>query len=164
MLRALPLSTLMLLSAITFKAHAENQNERERVLGVVQRTFDAIASRDPQLWKTLLLEQGVAIAIRPEPDSGNQVMQLRQNSELIASIKPDDHSYLEQFTQPPVVLIHDSIAVVWGEYDFWIDGKFSHCGVDSIDLVKQDGQWQIANIMWTVETEDCPTNPQHETN
>jgi hypothetical protein len=31
--------------------------------------------------------------------------------------------------------------------------------VDSADLVKVDGEWKVANFMWTVETEDCPTAP-----
>jgi hypothetical protein len=57
-------------------------------------------------------------------------------------------------------MIRGPIAVVWGEYEFWIDGKFSHCGVDSADLVKVDGDWKIANWMWTVERNDCPADPE----
>jgi hypothetical protein len=49
---------------------------------------------------------------------------------------------------------------VWGEYEFWIDGAFSHCGVDAVDLVKIDGEWKVANFMWTVEKENCPTGPK----
>lgn len=49
--------------------------------------------------------------------------------------------------------------MIWGEYEFWIDGEFSHCGVDSADLVKTDGEWKVANFMWTVEKTDCPSAP-----
>jgi hypothetical protein len=44
------------------------------------------------------------------------------------------------------VLIRGPIAVVWGEYEFWTDGQFSHCGVDSVDFVKIDGTWKVANF------------------
>jgi hypothetical protein len=54
------------------------------------------------------------------------------------------------------VLIRGPIAVVWGQYEFLIDGEFSHCGVDAADLVKVDGRWKVANFMWTVEKENCP--------
>ena len=56
----------------------------------------------------------------------------------------------------------DSYTIIKPDYfEFWIDGEFSHCGVDSADLVKVDGEWKIANFMWTVEKEDCPTAPSH---
>jgi hypothetical protein len=66
---------------------------------------------------------------------------------------------VERWTGDPTVMIRGPIAVVWGEYEFMINGYFSHCGVDSIDLVKVDGDWKIANWMWTVEKKGCPTGP-----
>ncbi len=76
--------------------------------------------------------------------------------------RPDGKTYQESFTGEPTVLIRGSIAVVWGEYDFCIDGKFSHCGVDNIALAKVNGQWKIANFIWTVEREGCPTAPRND--
>ena len=55
----------------------------------------------------------------------------------------------------PTVLLRGSIAIVWAPYEFWRDGKTTHCGVDVFDLVKQDGSWRIANIMFTVEPDAC---------
>jgi len=65
-------------------------------------------------------------------------------------------------TEKPTVLIRDPITVVWGEYEFWIDGQLSHYGVDSADLVKVDSEWKVANLMWTVEKENCPIAPKHD--
>jgi hypothetical protein len=47
-------------------------------------------------------------------------------------------------------------AVVWAPYEFWRNGKTSHCGIDTFDMVKIDGQWRVANSMWTVEPDACP--------
>jgi hypothetical protein len=41
------------------------------------------------------------------------------------------------------VLIRGGIALVWAPYEFWTDGKTSHCGV--FDFVKLDGVWRVAN-------------------
>lgn len=150
-------SLMITISQLTI---ANEKSEREAVLAVVQQTFDAITSRDPTVWKTVMLEEGVAIGMSPDADSddGEFKMHLRRNMELIENMAPNGQHYLEQFTAEPKVLIHQAIAVVWGEYDFWIDGEFSHCGIDSIDLVKAGGQWKIANLMWTMERENCPTD------
>jgi len=84
-------------------------------------------------------------------------MRMSSNEELTASANDGSHTYLERWTNVPTVTIRDHIAVVWGEYEFFIDGKFSHCGVDAVDLAKVDGDWKIVNWMWTVEKSNCPT-------
>jgi hypothetical protein len=54
------------------------------------------------------------------------------------------------------LLIHNGIAVFWAPYSFDIDGRRSHCGVDQFDFVKVEGEWKLANSMWTVEPDGCP--------
>jgi len=55
----------------------------------------------------------------------------------------------------PTVLIRGGIAVVWAPYEYRIDGRTSHCGVDVVDFVKIDGRWIVSNATWTVEPEAC---------
>ncbi len=66
--------------------------------------------------------------------------------------------YRERYWDP-TVLVRGSIAVVWTPYQFWADGKTSHCGIDVFDLLKEQGVWKIANVMWTVEPDACPVTP-----
>ena len=49
------------------------------------------------------------------------------------------------------------IAVVWTPYEFWSNGKTSHCGIDVFDLFKEQGAWKISHAMWTVEPDACPS-------
>ena len=51
------------------------------------------------------------------------------------------------------VLTEGNIASVWTPYDFYINGEFSHCGVDLFYLVKEE-DWKIAHFGYTV-TETC---------
>jgi hypothetical protein len=41
------------------------------------------------------------------------------------------------------IKIDDSLAQVWCDYAFYLNDKFSHCGVDAFQLVKQEGVWKI---------------------
>jgi hypothetical protein len=59
----------------------------------------------------------------------------------------------------PKVLIHGGLAVVWADYDFHLNGKFSHCGVDSVTLVTVSGAWKISGIAYTMETSECTPSP-----
>lgn len=56
----------------------------------------------------------------------------------------------------PTVMIRRDIAAVWTAYSFDTDGKRSHCGYDLFEFVRVDGEWKIANTMWTIEPDACP--------
>jgi hypothetical protein len=151
--------SLLVVCAIGSVSQAAQAGEREAILKVVEKAFEAVAARDPQLWRAVLLEEGISLSFRAGAD-GAPEMRLIRNGDFIAGTQPDGKTYEESFTEEPTVLIRGPIAVVWGEYAFRIDGEFSHCGVDNIDLVKVDGEWKIANFLWTVERQGCPTAPE----
>jgi hypothetical protein len=51
----------------------------------------------------------------------------------------------------PTALVSGPVAMVWLPYDFYQDGKWSHCGVDVFTLLKTDGGWRIATLVWSVD-------------
>lgn len=51
----------------------------------------------------------------------------------------------------PTVLVSGPVAMVWLPYDFYQDGKWSHCGVDVFTLLRTDGSWRIATLVWSVD-------------
>ena len=53
------------------------------------------------------------------------------------------------------VLIDANLASVWAPYEFYLRGKFSHCGYDSFQLVKLADGWKIAHIIDTRRKEKC---------
>ena len=62
----------------------------------------------------------------------------RSNADWVSPTRADGPPLRERYWSP-TVLIRESIAVVWAPYEFWQDGKTSHCGVDVFDLVKLEG-------------------------
>jgi len=53
------------------------------------------------------------------------------------------------------ILIDGPLASVWTDYKFYLGEKFSHCGVNSFQLVKGDQGWQIIYIIDTRRQEGC---------
>lgn len=51
----------------------------------------------------------------------------------------------------PEVRVNGPLAMVWYPYDLYLDGKWSHCGVDAFTLIKHDGRWHIATMAWSAE-------------
>lgn len=53
------------------------------------------------------------------------------------------------------VLIDDNLASVWTSYQFYVGAKFSHCGVNSFQLVKSNSGWKIVHIIDTRRKQNC---------
>ena len=127
------------------------------VLSVVDRFMEAISTNNVALMTELRFEGGFNVVERPAPAGKTQLV--RRVFEA-SSFKPGN--YRERYWDP-IVHVRGSIAVVWTPYEFWTDGKTSHCGIDVFDMAKQDGVWKIAGMMWTVEPDACsalrPTDP-----
>ncbi len=138
-------------------ATAEDEGDKAALLALAEKAFDAVHSQNPDDWRAIQLADGVAISFRQDPDGppGAQKMRLISNEAFLTRIAPNDHDYRERWTSEPTVMIRGPIAVIWGEFEFTIDGEFSHCGVNSIDAVKIEETWKISNFTWTVETEGC---------
>jgi hypothetical protein len=138
-----------------------DDTEREAILAVMDKAFAAVHSQDPDDWRAIQLAEGTTLSFRAHPSGtpGKLDMRISRNEEASLNLTHDGHEYTERWTADPTVLIRGPIAVVWGAYEFRIDEQFSHCGVDSADLVKIDGEWKIANFMWTVEKKGCAIAP-----
>lgn len=140
----------------TVAAEDTASEDRAKILSVLEDTFKAVASRNPDDWRKIQYAEGVAVPVIIDPEQGNR-MRILSNEDTVSRMQPIDEVYLERWTEDPTILIDGPLAHVWGRYDFWIDGRFNHCGTNSIDLVKMDGTWKVVNVLCTMDKTHCPT-------
>jgi hypothetical protein len=131
--------------------------EEEAVLDAVQRLFDIMATNDTTAARRLLMPDGRFFAVEPRPD-GDGTVRMMSHEAFIVALGEARERWLERMWEPEV-RVHGPVAMVWTPYDFYRDGAFSHCGVDAVTLVRQEGEWRISGITYTVEREGCPPSP-----
>ena len=149
---------LILAVAISYSIISFSQSDdRALILETVQKFFDSIEFRDRQLLESILVPNSLNISAR-ELDDGEAQFNVMSYDEVVSALTRPGRNAKER-SWDETVLIQGNIAVVWTPYDFHVDGVFSHCGIDSFQLIKQDGQWLISNSSWTLETENCPASP-----
>jgi hypothetical protein len=159
------LSALVVLSALSLPVHALAQAapaEERAILAVIDQFMHAVTSGDAAAMAAIRLEGTTTTIERPDPAGGTTVMRrpfpaaaAAATSSTGAATSPTAGSVRERYWDP-VVHVRGSLAVVWTPYEFWRDGKTSHCGVDVFELAKQAGVWTIGNVMYTVEPDACP--------
>ena len=126
--------------------------EDAAILAVIDRFMDAISTNDAALMAELRIDGGSTIVSRSNAADPAAPLVTRRVFTPSASSRPSTGK--ERYWDP-VVHVRGGIAVVWTPYEYWNDGKSSHCGIDVFDLMKDKGVWKIANAMWTVEPEAC---------
>lgn len=52
------------------------------------------------------------------------------------------------------VLVDGDMSQVWGPYVFTVEGRVSHCGINSLSLVMSDGAWKVANTSFSMVPPD----------
>lgn len=139
------------------EAEAVPTAEEAAVLATIDRFFAAMEARDQEAFAAVLVPEAMTFSQRIGP-AGPGPLRARSNQEHIDGLAVGTEVLRERIWDP-VVMVHPPVATVWAPYDFWIDDAFSHCGVDSFQLFKVDGEWKLTNISWTVETEGCEPSP-----
>ena len=124
------------------------QTEEEKVIHTVQQLLDAIASRDTVKAQSVLLPGGQFFSIRE--DSSVIRIRKRSHTEFKTGLTKASDEMREVILEP-IVLIHNRVAILWSNYDFFLRGNFSHRGVDAFSLLKTDNGWKIAGLIYSVE-------------
>jgi hypothetical protein len=113
-----------------------------------------MSARDVEGARAILQPQGRFHAMRMR--DGKPDVRAFSNEEYFADLKASTRKMRERMWNPDV-RIHGLIATVTTPYDFWIDGKFSHCGIDVFELIKTEDGWKIAGGVYTLETNCAPS-------
>ena len=120
--------------------------EHQAVLAVAESALAAVSRSDFVALTDLMLDSAVIFS------AGERNGRFRVQSRTRAQERrtPMGRRYTERGFRPEV-RVSGPLAVVWLPYDFYLDGRWSHCGVDAFTLLKADGRWRIATLAWSVE-------------
>jgi hypothetical protein len=145
----------ILFAVAPVSTRAQGTADRDAVLTTVQAFFDTMTARDVEGARKILMSQGRFHAMRTR--DGKSDPRAFSNEEYLADLQASQRTMRERMWNPEV-RVHGLIATVWTPYDFWIDGKFSHCGIDAFDLIKTEEGWKLAGGTYTVESK-CEPSP-----
>jgi Putative lumazine-binding len=150
------LAIALIIFFLPARAGAQTEDDKTAVLATVQKFFDTMAARDVEEARTVLLPEARTFSVREQ--NGQPSARASSVDDYLASLAKGKSASRERMWNPEV-RIKGPVATVWTPYDFHIDGKFSHCGIDAFTLVKTSEGWKIASGTWTVERTGCAPSP-----
>jgi ketosteroid isomerase-like protein len=142
-----------IIALFAMTAFAQKADDSKDALAVVNNMFAEMAAHNPAAIVALYTKEAqLAAAIKTkEGKSVIRAFPVEAFSKNFAEKKNE----IKEEMYAPEVKVYGDLALVFGRYVFFIDGKISHCGVNAFHLVRTDAGWKIANASTTIEPQGC---------
>lgn len=116
-----------------------------------------------QLWAEMAAANPAGIVALHNP--GAQLVAIFKTKEgkaVVRNLTAEDFSknfavkkVIKEDMYAPEVRVDGDVALVWGRYVFFVEGKISHCGLNAFHLVRTDAGWKIGGIASTIDPGAC---------
>ena len=143
-----------LILIVSFRLNAQTDDEKAAKQAVIQFfegfhqkdsvMMQAVVHKDIILQTTFMTKKGEAVLRNQKADGFIKAVVTRADS-------PTWDERIQSYN----VQVDGTMANVWTPYEFWLDGKFLHCGVNSFQLFKDNGKWKIIYLIDTRRRSDC---------
>jgi hypothetical protein len=120
-------------------------DERARVVAVADSALAAITRGDQMALTDLMVPEAQTVAALPDSTGG------RYRVRTFAENRSRPIRGVVERGWNPTAQVSGPVAVVWYPYDLYVDGTWSHCGVDVFTLVRQGAAWRIATLAYSIE-------------
>ena len=143
------LTATIFISTITMAQSAEDS-----VKAVVNQLFAAMKGANAAMLKETFADSAVLQTIRRKQD-GTFFVQDEKVSDFVEQIGKAKKDSLDERITFETVKIDGPLAIAWTPYKFYYAGNFSHCGVNSFQLVRINGRWKIQFLIDTRRRQGC---------
>ncbi len=124
--------------------------EEQEVINTIQSFFDAMAEKDTATLSSLMHPKGVYFVTQEGKSA-----RVNTHEAYVKNFPMGKEYDFKEEMWDPQVLINGDMAVLWAPYNFYLNGKFEHCGIDNFSLIKENGKWVIATTVFSISKTPC---------
>jgi hypothetical protein len=133
---------------------AKAQTAADSVKATVNKMFAAMKNADSVSLQSVFSETAVLQTISRNKE-GNTIVRTESIANFAASIGKLVKGDADEQIIFDAVHVDGALASVWTPYQFYFKGNFSHCGVNSFQLVRINGEWKVQYIIDTRRKDGC---------
>jgi len=145
---------ILLTATILISTITKAQSAEDSVKAVVNQLFAAMKGANAAMLKETFADSAVLQTIRRKQD-GTFFVQDEKVSDFVEQIGKAKKDSLDERITFETVKIDGPLAIAWTPYKFYYAGNFSHCGVNSFQLVRINGRWKIQFLIDTRRRQAC---------
>lgn len=141
---------ILLFSPLFLFGQNQINKDEDQIKAVILKTFSAMKSVDSVALKSCFTEKAVLQISQVKPE-GNTVREVPITSFVknVMTRKAGDMD--ERVLSWGPILVDHEIATAWVPYEFYLNGKFTHKGVDAFILVKVGEEFKIQTLLYNMQ-------------
>ncbi|PJJ67581.1 nuclear transport factor 2 family protein [Chryseobacterium geocarposphaerae] len=125
------------------------QNQNQEIEKPIRNLFLGMKNADPELLNSAFSETAILQTITKTGVRNEEI------KDFVASVSKMEKNDLDERISIEAIHVDGNLASVFTQYSFYFKGKFSHCGANSFQLIKQNGEWKIQYIIDTRRKDNC---------
>jgi len=135
----------VLLTSVVFAQEDENA----KVKATINTFFEGFHKGDTILVKSVMMDK-MLLQTTYTTKEGNHVLVSEESSKLMSAIanRPNDQKWDERLLTYNIQ-VDGLMAHVWTPYEFYMNCKLSHYGVNAFTLFKENEKWKIIYVIDT---------------
>lgn len=141
---------MSILICLNCSSQKTNDAEEMEVRKIVNQFFESLNKQDTVLYKQIVFMEGQILSINNTESSSMSVRSFRDD---MATFNSDE--VWEEIPLSYDIKTHKGIAMAWVPYEFRVNGKFTHCGIDIFTLRETNDGWKIINTSYTKYVDGC---------
>ncbi len=145
---------ILILVIVLLIKNSDAQTAEDSVKAVVKQLFDGMKNSNASTISNAFADSAILQSIGRNKE-GKMVIHNDNIAEFAKSISELKKGAADEQIVFESIKIDGPLAIVWAPYKFYFEGKFSHCGVDSFQLVFINGQWKIQYLIDTRRKQPC---------
>ena len=145
---------LVLLTAASLAINVKAQTAEDSIKAVINKMFEAMKNSDAANLRSCFGDSVVFQTIIRDKE-GNAVVKNESVNDFIESISKLPKGAADEQIRFETIKIDGPLAIAWAPYNFYYNGQFSHCGMDSFQLVRFGNGWKIQYIIDTRRRQGC---------
>ena len=130
------------------------QSAEDSVKVAVNKLFEGMKNADASLVTNSFSDSAILQTIARDKD-GRMIIRNEQVKDFADFVGKQKKGAADERISFETIRIDGPLAIAWTPYKFYYEGKFSHCGVNSFQLVRINGQWKIQYLIDTRRRQGC---------
>lgn len=130
------------------------QTPEQEVEAVIRSLFDGMKQKNAEQVAAAFYSEGLMQTVQQKPE-GTSVGSNSVADFVKRIANTPAGTVLDERILSYQIKVDGSMASAWTPYQFYVNDTFSHCGVNSFQLVKLAEGWKIVYIIDTRRKEPC---------
>jgi hypothetical protein len=145
---------ILLTITTAMAAGSQAQSTEDSVKAAVNRLFEGMKNADATLLRSAFTDSSVLQTIAHDKE-GHFYIRNEKLSEFADFVGKQQKGNADERIEFETIRIDGPLASVWTPYKFYYKGQLNHCGVNSFQLVRLNGEWKIQYLIDTRRKVNC---------